>query len=218
MPRPVTLQPLDLDPPAQDSRPAPAALHPDAVEEVRLTAYESGYKAGWDDAACAAEADGTGAQREAARQLQALSFTFHEARAHLLEGLGPLLDAICARVLPQAAQSALAPLVREALMPLVHKALDRPVTLHLHPSLRPALEAAMADGAPVPVELVEDPDLGPGQLRIAAAGEERRIDTQDAIARVRDILESFFAQARADAPASPAADPVPPAQEMRHHG
>ncbi len=215
MPRPVKLEMLD---PAGASAAQPVGMASAAPCAQQLqAARDAGYKAGLDAAEAAAQADSVAAHREILRELQALSFTFHEARAHLAEGLAPLLDAICARVLPEAAQGALGPLLREALMPALEGALDRPVTLRLHPASRSAVEAALAQAPPVPVSLIDDPDLAPAEIRIANGEREQRIDLDAAIDRIRAIVRDFFA-APIPAAVSPADDHPPPTEEMRRHG
>ena len=212
MPRPVTLETFET--PAQDLRgsdPDRVVMDGDAFEEARLASYEEGYKAGWDDAASAAEADGETLRREVARNLQALSFSFHEVRGHLMEGLGPLFDAICDRLLPQVAQAGVGGLVRETLMPLAGAAMDRPVTLRINPAARPAVEAALADGAGPPLDIVEDPDLGEAEVQLRAGGEERRIDLDAAVDEIRTAIAAFFA-------APPHTDTPSEPEEIRSHG
>lgn len=189
--RRVSLEVLSAAP-ADGAVPGTLVLPAEALEETKLAAFEQGYKAGWDDAAAAAAAEADGARREASQALQGLSFGFHEARGHLLEGLGPLLEDICARVLPELAQAALGPVVREALMPLAEQALERPVTIALHPAARAAVEEALAAGPAPPVDLLEDSDLAPGEIQLRAGGEERRIDLDAAVAQIRHAVTDFF--------------------------
>ena len=84
-----------------------------AIEEAKLAAYEQGYKAGWDDAAAAQSEDQTRIRADLARNLQQLSFTYQEARAHILKAVEPLLEEMVNRRLPDTARETLAPLVLE---------------------------------------------------------------------------------------------------------
>ena len=214
MPRPVTLETF-----TGAAQPEPAAdpdtvvMADEAFEEARLASYEEGYKAGWDDAAAAAEADGDTLRREAMRNLQALSFTFHEARGHLMEGLGPLFDSICDRLLPQIAQAAIGGHVRDTLLPLAAGAMDRPVTLLLHPAARATVEEALADGSAPPLDIVEDPTLGEAEVHLRGGGEERRIDLDAAVAEIRTTLAAHFAAP----PEETAPDtPFEPEESLKH--
>jgi flagellar assembly protein FliH len=71
-----------------------------AFEEAKLSAYDQGYRAGWDDAVQAQSSDQAQISAELARNLKSLSFTFAEARGHVLAAMQPLLADIVARLLP----------------------------------------------------------------------------------------------------------------------
>lgn len=60
-----------------------------ALEEARLASYEQGFSAGWEDALAAQADDRKQLAADLAHTLQSLSFTYHEARAHILRGLEP---------------------------------------------------------------------------------------------------------------------------------
>lgn len=212
MPRPVTLETFETaaQPPVGGD-PDTVVMAGDAFEEARLASYEEGYKAGWDDATAAAEAEGEALRRGVAGNLQALSFSFHEARGHLMDGLGPLFDAICDRLLPEIAQAAVGGLVRETLLPLAATAMDRPVTLLLNPAARPAVEAALAEGAAPPLDIVEDPALGEAEVHLRTGGEERRIDLDAAVAEIRSAVAAFLA-----APPEDADTPFEPEESLKH--
>ena len=112
------------------------------LEETKLSAYDSGYAAGWEDATAAQSEDQNRVRADLARNLQSLGFSYHEARAHVLKALEPLLRQITGQLLPELARDSLAPMVLEILMPLAEKLADTPITLVLNPAARPAVEAA----------------------------------------------------------------------------
>ena len=60
-----------------------------ALEDEKLAAYDTGYRAGWDDANAAQSDDQTRMKADLARNLQTLGFTYHEARTHILKALWP---------------------------------------------------------------------------------------------------------------------------------
>jgi len=193
----------------------------DSLEEAKLEAFDKGYRAGWDDAVAAQEDEAQRLRAEIGRNLQALSFTYHEARAHLLRGLGPLMTEICDRLLPEVARAALGGIVRETLEPIAAEALDRPVTLVLHPDAREAVEAALAENAAPPVTLIEETALAPGQLHLRWDEGERRIDLDAAVAAIGAAVTAYFAgsQDGEEMPDDPAPELTdPPFEEMRRHG
>jgi flagellar assembly protein FliH len=162
------------------------------LEEAHLAAYEQGYTAGWDDATGAASDDQTRIRADLARNLQAMSFTFHEARAHVLRALAPLIEEMTARILPAIARESLAPLVVETVMPLAEQAADAPVVIVLNPVARPAVEALLQDSAGLPVTFREEPTLGEGQVYIRLADTETRIDLDRATDEIAAAVRGFF--------------------------
>ena len=89
------------------------------LEEARLASYESGYPAGWEDAAAAQAGETTRMHAALSRNLQALSFTHQEARSHILRALEPLLEQMVKVLLPSLAREAVGGLVLDALMPML---------------------------------------------------------------------------------------------------
>jgi hypothetical protein len=56
-----------------------------AFEEAKLAAYEQGYQAGWDDAAAAQVRGPDGDRGRSGAKPATLSFTYQEARSHILQ-------------------------------------------------------------------------------------------------------------------------------------
>jgi flagellar assembly protein FliH len=162
------------------------------LEETRLAAYDEGYKAGWDDAVAAQDGDASQTRSEVARNLQALSFTYHEARTHVLRALQPLLVDLVGQLLPQIARDSLPYHLAETLMPLAEQAAEAPVTLLVNAGTRGAVEALLASRAGLPVTIVEEPTLGDGQAWLQLGEIETRIDLDAAAADLRALLSDFF--------------------------
>jgi flagellar assembly protein FliH len=171
-----------------------------ALEEARLAAYEQGYAAGWDDAAGAAAKDDQKLAADLGRHLQTLGFTYHEARAHVLCALEPLLEAVVARILPAVAREAIGAVVAETLRPLAAQAALVPVRLAVHPAARPGVERALATEAALPLTLVEDAALSPAEARLTLGEAERHIDLDGAVAAIALAVADFFALAQPQEP------------------
>lgn len=162
------------------------------LQEAKLQSFEDGYKAGWDDAA-AAEAEGharIGA--DFAKTLQELSFGYHEARAHVLGALGPLLTAMVERVMPQIARAGFARTVVATAMEAAEREADRPLHLRVCPENRSALEEIMAEDPGLPLKIVEDDTLGPGQALLSGATGESEIDIDGMLSSLRAALDDFL--------------------------
>jgi flagellar assembly protein FliH len=162
------------------------------VDEAKLASFEEGYSAGWEDAVAAQDEDRARLAADLARNLQALSFTYHEARDHVLSGLEPLLRAVATKLLPAIAREALAPLVAETLRPLAAEAAGAPLTLVINPASRSAVEGLLAAQNGPPLEIEEEPTLVEGQVHIRFARSETRVDLARAISEITAALHDFF--------------------------
>jgi flagellar biosynthesis/type III secretory pathway protein FliH len=163
-----------------------------ALEEARLAAYEQGYAAGWDDAAAAAESDRSKMGADLSQHLQTLGFTYHEARAHVLRAIEPLLSQMTRTVLPAMARDALGPVILEVLRPLAAQMALVPVELALHPEARPAVEQALLMEASLPLAIVEDATLGTAEARLRLGETERHIALEEATAAIAAAVTDFF--------------------------
>ena len=178
----------------EETRTAPNMVVLDALslEEAKLTAYDSGYAAGWEDAAAAQSGDQTRIGADLARSLQTLGFTYQEARMHVLHALEPLLQEMVGRLLPELARETLAPIVLDVLMPMAERMADAPVTLVLNPTARPAVEALLEQATGMPLTIVEEPSLGEGQAYLRVGNTETRIDLDRATAEITAAVRGFF--------------------------
>ncbi len=124
--------------------PAPAQQASEALEEIKLDAYERGYVAGWEDSERQAEREALETRARVERQLEALSFTYHDARGHVLRAMEPVLHAMLETVVPEAARAAVIPGVIAQLLPLAQSLSEAPVTLRIAQGARPGFDAALA--------------------------------------------------------------------------
>lgn len=167
-----------------------------AIEEAKLAAYEQGYKAGWDDAAAAQSEDQTRIRADLARNLQQLSFTYQEARAHILKAVEPLLEEMVNRLLPDTARETLAPLVLERVMPMADELTDQPVVLVLNPAVRVAVETLIEQATGLPMTIEEEPTLPEGQVYIRLGGTEAQVDLSRVTADIAAAVRGFFSLSR----------------------
>ena len=163
-----------------------------AMEEARLASYEQGYTAGWEDAVAAQNTEKSQMAADLAHNLQSLSFTYHEARVHILRALEPLLTEMVAQVLPEIAKGALTATVQAALMPLAETAADSPIKILFNPAARPAIEPLIERSNGPPLELVEEPTLGEGQVFLQLGAVETRVDLDGALVEIKAALDDFL--------------------------
>lgn len=167
-------------------------LDTSALEEARLASYDSGYAAGWEDATAAQSGDQSRVRADLARNLQTLSFTFQEARAHVLRGMQPLLEEVVGKLLPELARETLGGIVLDTLMPMAEDLADAPVTIVLNPAVRPAIEPLIAEATGLPLTIEEEASLGEGQVYLRFGTVETRVDLDRAVAEIAATLRGFF--------------------------
>ncbi|WP_151718318.1 FliH/SctL family protein [Gemmobacter serpentinus] len=172
--------------------PESAATVDPAVQEAHLAIYEQGYRAGWDDATTAQSADQRKIRVDLAHSLQTLSFTFHEARAHVLQALAPLMEEMVARILPDLARQALVPMVVDQLRPLAEGLADAPLILMVHPQDREGIQAQLDRIGNLPVALREEPSLAQGQVCLGRGPQEVEVDLQQAVRAIAQATRGFF--------------------------
>lgn len=163
-------------------------------EEQRLEAFEQGYKAGWDDASKAQSDSASQISAEFARNLQDLSFTYHEAFAHVMKAMNPLLQQVVEAVLPSLAHQTLGAQVVEQLMELARANGEQPASITVAPENRAAIENILEQEMPFPVDVKEDPAMGEGQVDLRFGQTEQAIELDDVLAGIGQAVAGFFQQ------------------------
>ena len=163
-----------------------------AYEDAKLTAYDKGYKAGWDDAVQARSDEQAGLTAELAQHLKSLGFTHDQARGHVLQSIQPLLEQLVGRLLPEIARDTLAPFAVQVLMPLAETAADAPIDLVAHPDACDVIGQLLHQTGNLPVNLIAEPSLGEGQAFLRAGSTETQIDLNAAIAEISAAIRNFY--------------------------
>ncbi|MBN8631490.1 MAG: flagellar biosynthesis protein [Rhodobacterales bacterium] len=186
----VRLEVFDSSPAADGSlRPLVEAT---AVDEARVDAFEQGYSAGWDDAAAAQQDDQTRIRADLARNLQSLSFTFQDARSHVLQAIRPLILEMVNRLLPEVAREALAPTVLDAIMPMADGLADAPLHLVLNPAVRRQVEDLVSQVTGLPMVIEEEPTMPEGQVYIRSGPAESKVDLAQVTTDITIAVRAFF--------------------------
>lgn len=176
------------------------SLSPVELEELRLTAFEKGYAAGWDDASAAQDKEHAKFLGEIAQSLQDMAFGFQEARQHLLAAMQPLLTGMTAKVLPAIVRQTLAPIVAEQLMPLAAEQAAAPITVTANPDALPDVREAIGTIAGLPLTFLPDPLLSGGQVQLRMGEAETRIDLDGVIALIGEAVATYLNTQHEDTP------------------
>jgi len=188
MPTPIRLETFLKS----EEPPAPEEQESAAFEEMKLNAYERGYVAGWEDSERQAEREALERRAAVERQVEGLTFTYHEARGHVLRAMEPVLTAMLETVIPEAARATLIPEVVAQLLPLAQGRSELPVTLRISEGARADFEATLAGLVLPPLEILESAELSPGQAEIAFDHKETRVDLAEAADALRGAISRFY--------------------------
>lgn len=161
------------------------------LEKARLTGYEAGYQAGWEDAARSETDEQSRIGAEFARNLQDLGFTFHEARSHVMQALEPLLAGMIEKVLPKLVSETIGQTIIEELLPLASDAADSPIEVVVSPSSRAVLEPMLAASV-VPFTLIEEATLAEGQVFLRSGSMEKHLDLSGTVDRIGAAINDLY--------------------------
>lgn len=161
-------------------------------EARKLEGYEAGYKTGWDDAAASMKEGSDRVKAEFARNLEDLGFTYQEARSHVLSTLEPLLTQLLTVVLPKALETAIGPIVSEAMMPMAEELADGPIQVLISPINRASLEVFLEKAVSVPFEIIEKDTLPDGQIYLRSGKSECCVDLSEAVSRITQAVETLY--------------------------
>lgn len=162
------------------------------MESERLTAFERGYKAGWDDSVNALSAERKAISADFAANLADLAFTYHEARGHVLRQLESLVTDTFAKVLPDCAKVVLPRLVWDHVNRIAMEAAGAPITVLVAPGSRQVFESMLPIDPGFPVMVVEEPTLTEGQVFIRSQKGELAVDQCSAFAEISAAVHQFF--------------------------
>lgn len=180
--------------------PAPGNLTGTAREDTELLeSFEQGYKAGWEDAIRAKSEEHNHISAELARNLQDLSFTYHEAHAAILADIAPVVEQAIMAVLPEIARESFGKNVAAEIARLVSEGVTTDVILRVCAKDLDAVEAALVDPPPFPTRIEIDETLAQGQAHLVFGSRERRLDITEILAGVGQALAGFVQQAEKEA-------------------
>jgi len=182
----------------QPVRPAaaagPQAMVQDNVqsEEAKLEAFENGYKAGWDDAAKSHAENLDNVSVELARNLQELSFTFHEARAQILKDMRAVFSELMEKIMPRIAAENMPAIIAEQIAEIAQSEVNTRIELLVHPSNVESVSNLMPAPDQLDVVVVAEPSLGDGQARLVFADGEQNVDLSAVLQTAQEKTEGFF--------------------------
>ncbi|WP_338549665.1 flagellar biosynthesis protein [Roseovarius phycicola] len=163
------------------------------LEEEKLTAFEKGYQAGWDDSNSARNEEHVSNSSELLDALQDMSRRLGESQIDVLRQMKPLLGSLVKTLLPVIARKTLAPKIAEILYDLLETHGHQPIQIFCAAHHLEDLQTSLMVHSNVPISISEDPQLVAGQVRInLGTVEERELDFKSVIDGIGEVIESFF--------------------------
>lgn len=170
-------------------------LDEDALEEHRLSAFEQGYTAGWDDAVSAQAEDHVRVSEALGKSLEDLSFTYHEALAQMTLSLEPMFSSLVETVLPNMIDTSYCQHIVDELKSMANEQVAQPALLVVPSGVSSELKSALDREFSVPVQLVEESSLPPGQAYLRVGTAEREVDCAALLASISNAMDAFLNQA-----------------------
>lgn len=184
---------------------------PEPVQETApvnpMQGYESGFQAGWDDAMASVSENRDHISAEFARNLQELSFSFHEARQQVTSTVRPFLAALVESLLPLTADQALVENIWAKLEPILNDHNTPSVQLLCAASDVDTLEQLTAVSTTMAINVVAEPSLMEGQVKFSIEAEQHEID----MSHITDEIRALIASA-------PRATPLENTNEVQYAG
>ncbi|MBJ3763193.1 hypothetical protein ILP92_10595 [Maribius pontilimi] len=157
----------------------------------RMASFDEGYAAGWEDAETATRGEQDQAHAAMRAHLQDLSFTYHEARAHVMRGLQPLLVAIVRQAVPDILQKTLGQRLIAEVEAMAEDVDGTDMELLVAPGQAAAANDLLDGITALPFAVAEDPTLAEGEIHLRMGAREREIDLNALRDGLDDALQAL---------------------------
>lgn len=182
-----------------DNEPASLLHHSvseESLEDARLAAFEKGYQAGWEDASTAHANEQAHISAEFSRNLNDLSFTYHEAYSQVIRSIRPILTRMLDDIVPEVARHAFGFRLVEEAMGIFKKNGQGELVLTLSPASARQLEHHLTKELPMPVRILEDDTLGVGQAYLKLGEAEKCVDLDSLVAEMKALITGYLHEFR----------------------
>lgn len=171
------------------SRAAQAQIDRDA--QIKAVGFEEGYASGWEDAKTAEEAARQRVAAEFERNVEAISFSYHEAVEAVRSELDGFLEAFVTSFLPEIVPDLTAAFLRDELRQIGMGAVPTNLEIVVSSSEAPFLQGLLSDHKALDMALVEDGSLAPHQVFVRSEQQERCIDLSPLISALQEQLAAI---------------------------
>lgn len=156
-----------------------------------LASFDKGYAAGWEDATAAARTETERADTSMINNLEDLGFTYHEARAHVMRSLTPLLNGMLSKLLPRLIRDSLGARILEEIDSVADRSADSPIELMVPPGDAAQLREIAKRITGLPINVVAEETVPEGQVFLRIGQVEREIDLSGPIANIQKAFDAL---------------------------
>jgi flagellar biosynthesis/type III secretory pathway protein FliH len=158
-----------------------------SVEE--LEAYETGYKAGWEDAKLAHQTSKSHLSTALIKNVEQIQFSAAEIRAETLGRLNCVLTEVFEKLFPALRQESLRGLLEEELSQLLHQHATNDIELIVSPDDQSVLSTLIEETDDLKsIRIAARPDLTPGQAFVCFGNQKSKVDVQHAVSHIRETV------------------------------
>lgn len=168
------------------------------LEDEKLKSFEEGFQAGWEDSLKAQIETKQKVSSDFAKNLQEISFGYHEARHGLLKSLRPLFEEIFKKLMPATAYANIGTQVVDQLNDMVRDQSDQLIEIVVSPINQESIQGLMEQKIPEPFVVLSQTDLAEGQVYIRIGSLEREINMDHVIEQIQQCADNLFEQESVD--------------------
>lgn len=163
------------------------------LEEERLSAFEQGYQAGWDDSLKAAGGAERQLLEEISKALSDLGSCQNEVYRELLTNMRPVIGSLVEAVLPSVLKENLGIQLSSLIQDYVEKNGTAGIVVSIAKGQSDLLSDVTSILSNFSADIQEDAVLEPYQVRVSFAGKnEVEIDPEALMKQIKVSIESFF--------------------------
>ena len=170
------------------------------TDALKSTAFEEGYKSGWDDCHAEHVKSEQAVSSDLARSLRDMTATYREARSDVLSAVKPVIDTIVEQILPKIASAGLGAMVAQELMPHLQSATELEPELQCAPDMVPILQKLIDHRDDITLRIRPETSFSGAQVALRLGAEARNIDLSSAMDQIGQELASFTDRLIADLP------------------
>lgn len=162
-----------------------------SLEAVRATAFEAGYASGWDDAKAADDQARSRVQAEFERNVEAISFTYHEAVDRVRSELKTFVEVLLSEFLPDIIPVALREHVRAELLTAADSQIELPVQIVVSPNCMELVSELAEGDFAAGIEVVEDKSLVENQVFVRISENEKEVNLAPLVSELKFQLRAM---------------------------